>query len=147
MMAGLERKMPDGSCGGHNERKQRFPDEFDRGPRGAGGYGQEVRAEPPAEIATAAEQPVQASGEASEEMREANEATGELMDDTVITTKVKEALLQDPGTSALAIGVDTLIGGVQLSGSVDSVDEKQRAKEIAERVDGVIAVDNALSVK
>ena len=112
-----------------------------------GGYGQEVRAEAPARIATAAEQPVEASGEASEEIRAANEATGGLMDDTVITTKVKEALLQDAGTSALAIGVDTLIGGVQLSGSVDSVDAKQRAKEIAERVDGVIAVDNALSVK
>jgi len=111
-----------------------------------GGYGQEVRAEP-AQIATAAEQPIEASGEASEEMREANEATGGLMDDTVITTKVKEALLQDAGASALAIGVDTLIGGVQLSGSVDSVDEKQRAREIAERVDGVTAVDNALSVK
>ncbi|MGH8606930.1 MAG: BON domain-containing protein [Gammaproteobacteria bacterium] len=86
-------------------------------------------------------------GESSEGVRGANEPTGELMDDTVITTNVKAALLQDPGTSALAIGVDTLIGGVQLSGSVDSVDEKQRAKEIAERVDGVIAVDNALSVK
>jgi len=40
------------------------------------GYGKEVWAEPPAEIATAAEQPVQASGEATNEMREANEARG-----------------------------------------------------------------------
>jgi len=79
-------------------------------------------------------------------MREANEAVGELPDDTVITTKVKAALLQDPGTAALAIDVETLIGGVQLSGSVDSR-QKQRAQDIAERVDGVIAVDNALSVK
>ena len=51
-----------------------------------------------ASAATAAEQPVQASGEATEEMREANEAVGELTADTVITTKVKAALLQDPGT-------------------------------------------------
>jgi osmotically-inducible protein OsmY len=100
-----------------------------------------------ASAATAAEQPVQASGEATEEMHEANEAVGELPDDTVITTKVKAALLQDPGTAALAIGVDTFIGGVQLSGSVDSVEKKHRAQGIAERVDGVIAVDNALSVK
>jgi osmotically-inducible protein OsmY len=70
-------------------------------------------------------------------MREAKKAAGELMYDTVITRKVKAALLQDAGTSALAIGVDTLIGGVQVSGSVDSVDQKQRAKEIAERVDGL----------
>jgi osmotically-inducible protein OsmY len=100
-----------------------------------------------ASAATAAEQPVEASGDATEEKHEANETVGELTDDTVITTKVKAALLQEPGTSGLQIGVETLIGGVQLSGSVDSVDEKQRAKEIAERVDGVIAVDNALSVK
>lgn len=112
-----------------------------------GGYGQGLRAEPPTEITTAMEQPAPASGRASEEMREAEKSAGELMDDTVITTKVKAALLQDPGTNGLQIGVETLIGGVQLSGTVDSVDEKQRAKEIAERVDGVIAVDNALSVK
>ena len=100
-----------------------------------------------ASAATAAEQPVQASGEATVEMREANETVGELATDTVITTKVKAALLQDPGTAALAIGVETFIGGVQLTGSVDSVDKKQRAQDIAERVDGVIGVDNALSVK
>jgi osmotically-inducible protein OsmY len=103
-----------------------------------------------ASAATAAEQPVEASGDATEEKHEANEANeavGELTDDTVITTKVRAALLQDPGTAALAIGVETFMGGVQLSGSVDSVDKKQRAQDIAERVDGVIAVDNALSVK
>ena len=80
-----------------------------------------------ASAATAAEQPVQASGEATEEMREANETVGELAADTVLTTKVKAALLQDPGTAVLAIGVDTVIGGVRLAGSVDSVDKKQRA--------------------
>jgi hyperosmotically inducible periplasmic protein len=99
-----------------------------------------------ASAGTAAEQPVQASAEATEEMHEANKAVG-LTEDTVITTKVKAALLQDPDTAALAIGVDTLIGGVLLPGSVDSVDKKQRAQDIAERVDGVIGVDNALSVK
>jgi osmotically-inducible protein OsmY len=36
---------------------------------------------------------------------------------------------------------------VQLTGSADSVEKKQRVQDIAERVDGVIAVDNALSVK
>ena len=97
-----------------------------------------------ASAATAAEQPVEAPGEAADEMRG---AVVELTDDTVITTKVKAALLQDPGTAALAIGVETLIGGVRLTGSVDSVDKKQTAQDIAERVDGVIAVDNALSVK
>ena len=100
-----------------------------------------------ASAATAAEQPVQASGEATEEVQEANEAVRDLTDDTAITTKVKAALSQDPGTATLAIGVNTFIGGVQLTGSVDSADKKQRVQDIAERVDGVIAVDNALSVK
>jgi osmotically-inducible protein OsmY len=68
-----------------------------------------------ASAATAAEQPAQASGEATEEMHEANEAVGELTDATVITTKVKAALLQDPATAALVIGVKPFIGGVQLS--------------------------------
>jgi osmotically-inducible protein OsmY len=93
-----------------------------------------------ASAGTAAGQPVQAPDEATE-------AVGERTDDRVETTKVKAALWQDLGTAALAIGVDTLIGGVQLTGSVDSVDKKQRAQDIAERVDGVISVDNALSVK
>jgi osmotically-inducible protein OsmY len=110
------------------------------------GHGQEV-ADPPSKKATGAKQPVEAPSEATDEMRGADGLVGELTDDTMITTKVKAALLQDPGTSALAIGVDTWIGGVRLTGSVDSVEKKQRAQDIAERVDGVIAVDNALSVK
>ena len=81
-----------------------------------------------ASAATTAEQPVQASGEATEDVHEANEAVGYLTDDTVITTKVKAALLQDPGTAALAIDVETLIGGVQLTGSVDSVDKNRERK-------------------
>ena len=58
-----------------------------------GAYGLELRAEPPAKIATAVEQPIEASGEASEEIREAKKAAGDLIDDggkliddTVITT-------------------------------------------------------------
>jgi hypothetical protein len=62
-----------------------------------GGYGQEVGAEPAAQIVTAVEQsverPIEASGEASEERGEANKAAAELtnngvelIDDTVITT-------------------------------------------------------------
>lgn len=43
-----------------------------------GGYGQEVRAEPPAEIATAVEQLVEASGEATEEMGAAKKAAATL---------------------------------------------------------------------
>jgi len=64
-----------------------------------GGYGQEVRAEPPGEIATAVEQAVEPSGEATEEMREAKKAAGELIDDGV-----------DDGGELINVTVITTIG-------------------------------------
>ena len=83
-----------------------------------------------ASAATAAEQPVQASGEATEETDEASEAVGELTDDTVITTKVKAALLEDPGTAVLAIGVDTFTGGVRRP-DLSIVSTKNRERKIS----------------
>ncbi len=66
------------------------------------------------------------------------------IDDAMITAKVKAALAKDPGASALAIEVETTKGVVQLSGSVDSADEKMKAESIARGVDGVKGVENAL---
>ena len=50
-----------------------------------------------------------------------NHSAGEVLDDTIITTKVKAALVQDPVTKAHQISVDTFKGTVKLSGFVDSV--------------------------
>lgn len=68
------------------------------------------------------------------------------IDDAMITAKVKAALAQDPGASALAIEVETTKGTVQLSGTVDSADEKMKAESIARGVDGVKGVENGLKL-
>ncbi|MGH8603740.1 MAG: BON domain-containing protein [Gammaproteobacteria bacterium] len=68
------------------------------------------------------------------------------IDDAMITAKVKAALAKDPGASALAIEVETTKGMVQLSGSVDSADEKMKAESIARGVDGVKGVENGLKL-
>lgn len=75
------------------------------------------------------------------------QSTGGYMDDALITAKVKAALAKDPGASALAISVETTKGTVQLSGSVDSADEKMKAESIARGVEGVQTVENKLTVK
>ena len=76
-----------------------------------------------------------------------NHSAGEILDDTIITTKVKAALVGDPVTKAHQISVDTFKGTVKLSGFVDSVAAEQRAIEIARTTDGTVKVDDALEVR
>lgn len=52
------------------------------------------------------------------------ESTGEYVDDSVITGKVKSALLADKTVSGMAVKVETFKGTVQLSGFVDTEDRK-----------------------
>lgn len=75
------------------------------------------------------------------------EAAGRFVDDSVITAKVKAALLKDPAVSALAVSVETRKGTVLLSGFVDNEGQLQRAAEIAASVHGVVTVKNGLVVK
>ena len=75
------------------------------------------------------------------------EGTGEYMDDTVITTKVKAAILEEPTLKSAEINVETFKGVVQLSGFVDSAQAVKRAGEVASRVGGVPGVRNDLIVK
>ena len=72
---------------------------------------------------------------------------GEVLDDTLITTKVKAALVADPITKAHQISVDTYKGTVKLSGFVDTVAAKQRAIEVAREVKGTTKVEDALEVR
>jgi len=69
------------------------------------------------------------------------------VDDTVITTKVKGALLGDDAVKSFAIKVETLKGVVQLSGFVDTTDQKLAAGRDAGAVKGVQDVANNLIVK
>lgn len=75
------------------------------------------------------------------------EGTGEYVDDSVITTKVKAAIFNDPSLSSAEINVETFKGVVQLSGFVSSQSEINRAVEIARSVGGVSSVKNAMRLK
>jgi hyperosmotically inducible periplasmic protein len=74
-------------------------------------------------------------------------SAGEVVDDGVITAKVKAALLSDPNVSGHDVNVQTREGVVQLAGFVDSRDQKSKATEVTRRVAGVKQVDNQLEVK
>lgn len=75
------------------------------------------------------------------------EGTGEYVDDTVITTKVKAAVLNEPSLKSGQINVETFKGVVQLSGFVDSRASIDKAVEVARRVEGVKSVRNDMRLK
>lgn len=72
---------------------------------------------------------------------------GAAVDDTVVTTRVKSALLADASVKGTDVSVETRGGKVELSGNVSTQAEADRAGSIARGVDGVAGVDNKLSVK
>ncbi|HJX58415.1 MAG TPA: BON domain-containing protein [Thiobacillus sp.] len=75
------------------------------------------------------------------------EGTGQYIDDTVITAKVKAALIEDPLTKAIEINVETFKGVVQLSGFVISQAAADRAVALARGVAGVKSVKNDMRIK
>ncbi len=75
------------------------------------------------------------------------ESTGEYIDDSVITSKVKSAILGDPATKVAEISVETYKGVVQLSGFVSSQAAANRAVELARGVKGVVSVKNDMRIK
>lgn len=75
------------------------------------------------------------------------QSAGEYLDDSVVTARVKSALIADPVTKARQINVETFRGVVQLSGFVDNTDEKTQATEVAQEVSGVTEVRNDLQIK
>jgi len=75
------------------------------------------------------------------------EGTGEYVDDTVITTKVKAAVLNEPTLKSAEINVETFKGVVQLSGFVSSQANINKAVEVARAVPGVKSVKNDMRIK
>ena len=71
---------------------------------------------------------------------------GQMWSDTTITTRVKTALIKDPGVSSLHIDVDTIDRNVTLTGQVGTQQEAQWAGDIAAKVSGVKSVKNLLQV-
>jgi osmotically-inducible protein OsmY len=75
------------------------------------------------------------------------EGTGEYVDDTVITTKVKAAIFNEPSLKSAEINVETFKGTVQLSGFVNSRADMNKAVEVARGVPGVTSVRNDMRLK
>jgi osmotically-inducible protein OsmY len=76
-----------------------------------------------------------------------HEGTGQYVDDSVITTKVKSAILGEPGLKVSEINVETFKGIVQLSGFVSSRDDINSAMRLARNIDGVKSVKNDMQLK
>lgn len=75
------------------------------------------------------------------------ESTGEYIDSTVISTKVRAKIADDPRVSITDIDVNAFKDTVQLSGFVNTPEEKARAGRIAASVEGVRNVENNITVK
>jgi hyperosmotically inducible protein len=77
----------------------------------------------------------------------AADKSGEVVADSVITTKVKADIFKEPELKSMAIHVETEKGVVMLSGFVDSKADAEKAARIAGTVKGVTSVKSALKVK
>ena len=75
------------------------------------------------------------------------EGTGEYIDDSVITSKVKAAILNEPGLKSAEINVETFKGVVQLSGFVNSRADIDTAVAVTRSVGGVKSVKNDMRLK
>ena len=75
------------------------------------------------------------------------EGTGEYVDDSVITTKVKAAIFNEPSLKVAEINVETFKGSVQLSGFVKTQAEINTAGDVARQVTGVKSVKNDIRIK
>jgi len=75
------------------------------------------------------------------------ESTGQYIDNSVITSKVKAAIFDEPSLKTMQIKVESFKGEVQLSGFVDSTASVNKAEEVTRNVQGVVGVKNDLIVK
>jgi len=75
------------------------------------------------------------------------EGTGEYVDDSVVTTKIKAQLFDEPDLKSLEIHVETFKGVVMLSGFVNSHDNINKAVAIARATTGVKSVKNEMRLR
>jgi len=75
------------------------------------------------------------------------QTVGSYVDDATITSRVKTKFAEDTTVSAMAIGVETMKGVVQLSGFAKSSDERSMAERLARAVPGVQSVKNDIVVR
>jgi osmotically-inducible protein OsmY len=75
------------------------------------------------------------------------ESTGEYVEDSVITARVKAAVLAEPGLRSAEINVETFKGRVQLSGFVGSQADMDRVTAMVREMSGVQSVKNDMRLK
>jgi len=73
--------------------------------------------------------------------------TKEVIEDSLITARIKAALAQDDLMKGYQVSVHTDKGVVQLSGFVDTPDYARKAETIAQTVQGVRSIQNSLVVR
>lgn len=76
-----------------------------------------------------------------------NRSTGEYIDDQSLKARVSDALHDNPEYKFGGVDVHSFRGTVQLSGFVDTDDQKSKAGDIAKGVQGVKNIINNISVK
>ena len=89
----------------------------------------------------------EATAEMRAETSQAADAAGNAVKDAAITAAVNAKLAGDPTLSALRINVDTAAGRVALSGDAPDALARERATTLARSVDGVVDVNNQLTIK
>ncbi|MDO8412861.1 MAG: BON domain-containing protein [Gallionellaceae bacterium] len=80
-------------------------------------------------------------------LKEGSATVGDKIDDSIITTKVKSALLANPNIKSSDISVVTHKGEVQLSGFANDQAQIDRAIATARSVEGVSNVVNKVAIK
>ena len=75
------------------------------------------------------------------------QSTGERIDDHSTSSRVKSRLADDTQYKYGGVNVETFKGTVQLSGFVNSKDQKNRAADLAKEVPGVKEIVNNITVK
>ena len=75
------------------------------------------------------------------------DGTGEHVDDSIITAKVKAAILNEPTLKSVEINVETFKGAVQLSGFVSSQAAINKAVDVTRHISGVKSVKNDMRIK
>ncbi len=77
----------------------------------------------------------------------AGTTVGTEIDDSVVTARVKSALLADQDVKSFEIKVETRKGQVQLSGFVDTQARIDNAIALTRKVEGVKGVENGMTLK
>lgn len=89
----------------------------------------------------------EAQSAAAQTTAPATTTVGTEIDDTMVTSKVKSALLADPEIKSLDLKVETRGGEVLLSGFVANQTQIDRALSVAKGVEGVNVVSNKMDLQ